>query len=129
MTSERKTLQYDELLRVGGGLPTPQNKKPLRKAQVMFKDKRAGSVEETPNGYRFTYDNDYLKNGEVIAVAFPLRVEPYESSELFPFFRGLLPEGWYREVVCQTLKINTEDEFGLLIKACEDTIGAVWIKE
>jgi len=47
---------------------------------------------------------------------------------LFPFFKGLLPEGWYREVVCQTLKIDPKDEFGLLVKACGDCIGAVWIK-
>lgn len=102
--------------------------KPPRKANVMFKDAMAGVVEETGAGYRFTYDLDFLKNGEPIAVAFPLRAEPYESETLFPFFKGLLPEGWYREVVCQTLKIDPKDDFGLLVKACGDTIGAVWIK-
>ena len=66
--------------------------------------------------------------GEPIAVAFPLRAEPYENRTLFPFFKGLLPEGWYREVVCQTLKIDPKDDFGLLVKACGDCIGAVWIK-
>jgi serine/threonine-protein kinase HipA len=39
-----------------------------------------------------------------------------------------LPEGWYREVVCQTLKIDPKDDFGLLVKACGDCIGAVSIK-
>lgn len=102
--------------------------KPLRKASVMFKDMLAGGVEETGPGYRFTYDPDFLKTGEPIAVAFPLRAEPYESQALFPFFKGLLPEGWYREVVCQTLKIDPKDEFGLLVKACGDCIGAVWIQ-
>jgi serine/threonine-protein kinase HipA len=103
--------------------------KQLRKATVMFKDSTAGVAEETATGYRFRYDPDFLKNGQPIAVAFPLRAEPYESSTLFPFFKGLLPEGWYREVVCQTLKIDPKDDFGLLIKACGDTIGAVWIKQ
>lgn len=102
--------------------------KSLRKATVMFKEAMAGAVEETDAGYRFTYDPNFLKGGEPIAVAFPLRPEPYESETLFPFFKGLLPEGWYREVVCQTLKIDPKDEFGLLIKACGDCIGAVWIK-
>jgi serine/threonine-protein kinase HipA len=102
--------------------------KALRKADVMFKETMAGVVEETGAGYRFSYDPDFLKNGAPIAVAFPLRAEPYESRTLFPFFKGLLPEGWYREVVCQTLKIDPKDDFGLLVKACGDTIGAVWIK-
>lgn len=102
--------------------------KPLRKATVMFKETTAGVVEETDAGYRFTYDPNFLKSGESIAVAFPPEAQPYESKELFPFFKGLLPEGWYREVVCQTLKIDPKDEFGLLIKACGDCIGAVWIK-
>jgi serine/threonine-protein kinase HipA len=102
--------------------------KALRKADVMFKEAMAGVVEETGAGYRFSYDPNFLKNGAPIAVAFPLRAEPYESQTLFPFFKGLLPEGWYREVVCQTLKIDPKDDFGLLVKACGDTIGAVWIK-
>jgi len=102
--------------------------KPLRKASVMFKEAMAGVIEETGSGYRFTYDPGYLATGKPIGVAFPVRAEPYESRALFPFFQGLLPEGWFREVVCQTLKIDPKDHFGLLIKACGDCIGAVWIK-
>ena len=43
--------------------------KPLRKATVMFKERMAGVVEEIDAGYRFTYDPNFLKNGEPIAVA------------------------------------------------------------
>jgi len=102
--------------------------KPLRKASVMFKEVRAGVIEETGTGYRFTYDPSYLERGNAIGVVFPLQVEPYENQTFFPFFKALLPEGWFREVVCQTLKIDPKDDFGLLIKACGDCIGAVWIK-
>ena len=103
--------------------------RPLRKASVIFKETTAGSIEETGEGYRFAYDPAYLTQGIPIAVAFPLREQPYESKTLFPFFKGLLPEGWFREIVCRTLKIDSKDEFGLLVKACGDCIGAVWIKE
>jgi len=103
--------------------------RPLRKASVMFKDTPAGFVEETGDGYRFAYDPAYLAGGVPIAVAFPLREQPYESKTLFPFFKGLLPEGWFREIVCRTLKIDSKDEFGLLARACGDCVGAVWIKE
>lgn len=102
--------------------------KPLRKGTVMFKNALAGVIEETGSGYRFTYDPVCLADGKPIAVALPARAEPYESATLFPFFKGLLPEGWFREVVCQTLKIDPQDDFGLLVKACGDCIGAVWIK-
>jgi len=101
--------------------------KPLRRANVMFKETLAGVIEEFGEGYRFTYDADYRTKGTAIGVAFPLRAEPYESQTLFPFFSGLLPEGWFREVVCQTLKIDPMDDFGLLVRACGDCIGAVWI--
>jgi serine/threonine-protein kinase HipA len=99
-----------------------------RKANVMFKDALAGVIEETGQGYRFTYDPTYLGAGKPIGVAFPLQGQPYESATLFPFFKGLLPEGWLRAIICQTLKVDIKDEFGLLIKTCGDCIGAVWIR-
>lgn len=103
--------------------------KNLRKASVMFKESLAGVIEETGEGYRFAYDSAYLTQGKPIGVPFPLREQPYDSKILFPFFKGLLPEGWFREIVCQTIKIDPKDDFGLLIKACGDCIGAVWIRE
>lgn len=102
--------------------------KTTRTANVMFKEVLAGVIAETGTGYRFTYDPVYLRAGKPIAVAFPLREQPYESATLFPFFKGLLPEGWLRAIICQTLKVDPKDEFGLLIKTCGDCIGAVWIK-
>ena len=95
----------------------------------MFKEAVAGIIEETGTGYRFVYDPVHVAKGRPIAVAFPLREQPYESRTLFPFFKGLLPEGWFREVVCQTLKIDPRDDFGLLVRACGDCVGAVWIGE
>jgi serine/threonine-protein kinase HipA len=95
----------------------------------MFKEALAGVIEETGTGYRFVYDPAYRMQGKPIGVAFPLREQPYENKTLFPFFKGLLPEGWFREIICQTLKVDPKDEFGLLIKACGDFVGAVWIKE
>ncbi len=99
-----------------------------REAVIMYKDRRAGIIEEISAGYRFTYDPGFLPGGEPISVSFPLQEEPFESEELFPFFKGLLPEGWYREIVSKKLKIDKKDQFGFLMNACEDTIGAVWIR-
>ena len=99
-----------------------------RRAIVMYKDRRAGSIEEILTGYRFTYDPNFLAEGQPIAASLPLQPESFESKELFPYFKGLLPEGWYGEIVTKTLKIDKQDLFGILINACEDCIGAVWIR-
>jgi serine/threonine-protein kinase HipA len=100
-----------------------------RRARVLFKGEHAGTIEETESGFRFSYDPEFLKSGRSIAVSLPLQPEPFESDRLFPFFEGLLPEGWYKSIVCRTIKIDEEDSFGLLIRACGDCIGAVSVEE
>ena len=105
------------------------SKKILRTAKVNYQGRLAGLLSETENGYRFVYDQNYLQNGQPISVSLPLRSEPYESEKLFSFFEGLLPEGWYLDIVRATEKIDNKDSFGLLIKTTGDTIGAVTIQK
>jgi len=38
-------------------------------------------------------------------------------------------EGWYRDIVCATKKIDRTDEFGILLVPGESTIGAVTVRE
>lgn len=102
----------------------------IRKADVFYYDRRAGMLQETDTGYTFTYDPAYLKNkGLSISLSLPLQVKPFHSSELFPFFVGLNAEGWYRDIVCATQKIDRTDEFGLLLITGKNTIGAVSVCE
>ena len=104
--------------------------KAIRKAQVFYNDDLAGYLTETESGYSFGYDAEFLKKNIMIAASFPLRQEPFQSRELFAFFKGLLPEGWYLEIVCATQKIDSKDYFGLLIgTASLDTAGAVTVKK
>jgi serine/threonine-protein kinase HipA len=100
-----------------------------RKALVYFKDLEAGVLEEYKNGFRFTYNEDFKKKGIPISVSLSLLNRSHESSELFPFFEGLLPEGWYLDIVSAALKIDKTDHFGLLISTCRETMGAVSIRE
>jgi serine/threonine-protein kinase HipA len=100
-----------------------------RKALVYFKDIEAGVLEEYENGFRFTYKEDFKKKRIPISLSLPLLDSPHESSELFPFFVGLLPEGWYLDIVLTALKIDKNDPFGLLLSTCAETAGAVSIKE
>ena len=60
----------------------------------------------------------------------PLRKESYHSKELFPFFKGLLPEGWYLDIVSMSQKVDAKNHFGILLSTSEsDTIGAVTIRK
>ena len=104
--------------------------KELRKGQVFFDKYLAGYISETEDGYLFEYHKEFLKKNIPISVSLPLREKPYESKELFSFFKGLLPEGWYLDIVTATQKVDREDLFGILLCTTSgDTIGAVTIRK
>ena len=102
----------------------------FRKAFVYIRDRYAGLLEETDDGYRFQYDTEYLQRDPVpVSLTLPLTDEPYTAKTLFPFFDGLIPEGWLLELVTHNWKIDRRDRFGLLLIACKDAIGNVSIQE
>ncbi|MFP8489190.1 HipA N-terminal domain-containing protein [Gracilimonas sp. Q87] len=102
-----------------------------RTADIYVNESKAGVLEETESGYKFQYDNEYLASEEAdpVSLMIPLREEPYESQVLFPFFDGLIPEGWLLDVVEDTWKVNPKDRMGLLLVSCRDTIGNVSVRE
>lgn len=102
----------------------------LRKGKVFVKDILAGCIEETDNGYRFTYDRSYMESSSAhpVSVTMPLQNVPFESTVLFPFFDGLIPEGWILSMVIKNWKINPRDRMGLLLTVCKDCIGAVSVE-
>ena len=86
-------------------------------------------LERTNKGYRFTYYRSCLssKDAQPISLGFPLSEKAYESEFLFPFFLGLIPEGWLLDIMSHTLKIDPENAFDILLATCGDCIGAVKI--
>ena len=48
---------------------------------------------------------------------------------MFPFFDGLIPEGWLLKIVTDNWKIESRDRFAILLVACKDGIGNVSIRE
>ncbi len=99
----------------------------FRTAYIYVRDSFAGLLSETDEGYIFMYDNAYLStpNASAVSLTLPLTIMPYISKTLFPFFDGLVPEGWLLEVVSHNWKLNPQDRFGLLLVACRDGIGNV----
>ena len=101
-----------------------------RQAKVYYRRKLAGTLSELPNGgYRFVYDANYLADGTAISLTLPLQAEAFESETIFSFFAGLVPEGWYLHIVAPTIKVDANDTFGLLMRTCDDCIGAVSLQE
>lgn len=103
----------------------------FRKAYVYVKNKYAGILCETDEGYSFQYDIEYLKskNPLIVSLTLPLQEEAYISKTLFSFFDGLIPEGWLLKIVTDNWKIDIRDRFGILLIACKDSIGDVSIQE
>lgn len=101
-----------------------------RKGKVYCGGVLAGVLEETPDGYRFTYDAAYLAapGTHPVSLTLPKRAEAYASKALFPFFFGLLAEGVLKDTQCRKLKLDPNDHFGRLLRtAHSDTIGAVTV--
>ena len=101
-----------------------------RKGIVYIQNSCAGSIAETDEGYTFSYRADYLRKDKAppVSLTLPLRETEYRSTILFPFFDGLIPEGWLLNLVSRNWKIDPQDRFGLLLAACKDCIGDVSIR-
>lgn len=106
------------------------NETNYRIAYVYKYDDLAGILQETDYGYLFTYDDAYFADNYkyAISLTMPKTQKSYESNVLFPFFDGLIPEGWLLNLAKLNWKINDNDRFGLLLVACNDPIGAVSIR-
>ena len=101
-----------------------------RVGEVYYQEVLAGLLTEDEDGYTFKYNELYLKsNYPPVSLTLPLRIEPYQSKTLFPFFDGLIPEGWLLNIVVQNWKLNPRDRMGLLLTVCQDCLGAVSIRK
>ncbi len=99
----------------------------MRKAEIYYQNTLAGILEETDAGYRFVYAVQYLQQtGRMpISLTLPLSATAYESKVLFPFFDGLIPEGWLLDVALRNTDVSVLDRMGLLLLCCKDCIGAI----
>lgn len=99
-----------------------------RKGKVFFEDKLAGIIYEDENGYTFEYDETYInKNFQSISLTIPKNKKLHKSKTMFPFFDGLIPEGWLLNITVENWKLDSRDRMGLLLTVCKDCVGAVSI--
>lgn len=81
--------------------------------------------------YEFRYDEQYVQNHADLFITFqmPVKNSTYRSKRLFPFFDGLIPEGWLLTIAAESWRINKNDRMGLLLACCKNTIGAVSVHQ
>jgi serine/threonine-protein kinase HipA len=103
----------------------------MRKAIIKMDTQIAGLLTQDDNGYHFEYDQAYLnqKDARPVSLTLPLKKDVYSSNVLFPFFDGLIPEGWLLDIAQKNWKLNPRDRMGLLLSCCKDCIGAVSVEE
>jgi serine/threonine-protein kinase HipA len=101
----------------------------MREGSVFYKNELAGIIQETDDGFEFQYTKEYLSNpiSKPVSLTMPLQQKAYTSKILFPFFDGLIPEGWLLTIAVSNWKIKPNDRFGLLLTLCKDCIGCVSI--
>lgn len=102
----------------------------MRQGRVYYNNILAGVIAENEEGFTFQYDETYLhqENAKAVSLTLPLRQEAYYDKHLFPFFDGLIPEGWLLNIAVANWKINAGDRFGLLLTLCKDCIGCVSVQ-
>jgi len=103
----------------------------MRKAAIYYKDVVAGILTETGEGeYVFQYDEKYIIDypKQFLNFRMPVTKKKYTDKRLFPFFEGLIPEGWLLDIASKNWKINPNDRMGLLMACCQNCIGAVSVQ-
>ena len=102
----------------------------MKQAVIYLHNVKAGLLTEDENGYSFEYDTAYLHsdNAEPVSLTLPLTDITYHDKVLFPFFDGLIPEGWLLDIAEKNWKIDTRDRMSLLLACCKDCIGAVSVQ-
>ena len=103
----------------------------MRKAAIKIEDQLAGWLTQDEHGFHFVYNQAYQAQtgARPVSLTLPLLESTYTSKILFPFFDGLIPEGWLLDIAEKNWKLNPRDRMGLLLACCKDCIGTVSVEE
>ena len=99
----------------------------MRQAEIYRKGILAGILTEDGGEYHFCYDGTYLtrEDAQPVSLTLPLQTDDFVSPVLFPFFDGLIPEGWLLDVVLRNTDISILDRMSLLLLCCKECVGSV----
>lgn len=103
----------------------------MRQANIYYDTIFCGILIETNEGdFTFQYNESYIEKhpNQFITFTMPVNNTLYQDNRLFPFFEGLIPEGWLLDIASKSWKVNRNDRMGLLLACCQNCIGAVSVK-
>ena len=104
----------------------------MRAMEVYRNGTLAGTLtEENRHHFVFMYEDNYFNdtNKPSISLTLPKNQKEYSSEFLFPFFFNMLSEGVNRKLQSTQLRIDEDDNFGLLMATAQyDTPGSVTVK-
>ena len=117
----------------------------MRQCEIYLHGIKCGLLtEEDDKSFTFSYDSVYLQRADAdpVSLTLPLQREPHKSPlatasltksakspYLFSAFSNMLSEGENRQVQSVLLRIDPDDDFGILLATCQtDTIGAITVK-
>lgn len=92
--------------------------------RVYFKNKLSGQIKKKTDG---TFEFNYINAGLSVSLTLPNTQTLHQAEELFPFFDGLIPEGWLLNIAEKNWKIPRNDRWTLLLTTCQDCIGATHV--
>ena len=105
----------------------------MRQAEIYMNNTLAGILtEENRNSFVFQYDGTYFadQNKPAVSLTLPKTQKEFRGKFLFPVFSNLLSEGANRKLQSRLLKIDEEDDFGILLATAQyDTVGAITVKQ
>ena len=104
----------------------------MRQCEIYLHGIKCGLLTESDGReFSFMYDKEYLDmdDAQPVSLTLPLQSEPHIATYLFPAFANMLSEGENRQIQSQLLRIDPEDDFGILLATCQtDTIGAITVR-
>lgn len=103
----------------------------MKTGYVFYDNLFCGTIVQTDNTFVFEYTDSWFEDHKTksISLTLPKTQKKYESNILFPFFDGLIPEGYLLEVALKIYNINANDRMSLLLKTCHNPVGIVSVKE
>ena len=77
----------------------------------------------------FTYDETYVSSPEAraISLSLPLSKKDFDADETKTFFDGLLPEGFTRQCVADSIHASSDDYISILRELGSECLGAIQI--
>lgn len=92
--------------------------------------KKAGTISGTSSSDAvFKYDANYISDfqNHPISISFPFSEKNFSSSQTKNYFEGLLPEGFTRKCVADSIHVDSEDYISILKELGKECLGAIQI--